>query len=373
MRLLSRGRMLGVLVTAAISGLVRGDAAKEPDPKEIAALVKQLGDNRFAKREAASKQLETIGEKALPAIRAAFGNADFELDTRARAVERTILLGLRKSKVIGLELALIDPGEFKMGSPIGEPNRRNDEPHHEVKFTKPFLIGKYEVTQDEYQKIMKTNPSWFSRTGGGSDKVKAFDTGRFPVDRVTWYDAIEFCNRLSQQDGYEPYYKMTDIKKEDGWIREAKVTVLGGNGFRLPTEAEWEFVCRAGTTTPFHYGRASTGVESNVKAVPPTGYAAPPRKPDLNRTTTVGSYKPNRWGVYDMHGNAGEWCWDWYDREYYDTSPKADPQGPEKGTHRVLRGGNWLVSNGSCRAASRFFHTPNESTYYTGFRVARTP
>lgn len=364
---------ISIVILTTFDIPVRGQTSKEKDKERIAALVLQLGDDKFTKREMASKELETIGERALPTLRAAFANMDFEVHTRAKELERTIMLGLRKSKVLGLEMALIDPGEFEMGSPNGEPNRRADELQHKVRITKPFLMGTYEVTQEEYEKVMKANPSWFTKKGGGEEKVRQFDTSRFPVERVSWFDAIEFCNRLSKQDGYEPYYKMTDVKVEDGWIRDAKVMMVGGNGFRLPTEAEWEYCCRAGTTTPFHYGRASTGVESNVKAVPPTGYASPPRVPDLNRTARVGSYKPNRWGLYDMHGNAAEWCWDLYDKEYYANSPKSDPQGPEKGTHRILRGGNWLISNGSCRSASRFFHTPNEATYYGGFRVARTP
>lgn len=362
-----------IVLFAGLITPVHGQMAKEKDAERIAVLVKQLGDDKFAKREMASKELQSIGEKALPTLRAAFANMDFEVHTRGKELERLILLSLRKSKMIGLELVLIEPGEFNMGSPNGEPGRRADELEHKVYISKPFLMGAYEVAQDEFEKTMKASPSWFAKKGGGEDKVRQFDTSRFPVERVTWFDAIEFCNRLSKQDGYEPYYKMTEVKLEDGWIREAKVVMAGGNGFRLPTEAEWEYCCRAGTTTPFHYGRASTGVESNVKAVPPTGYAAPPRVPDLNRTARVGSYKPNRWGLYDMHGNVAEWCWDLYDKDYYANSPKSDPQGPDKGTHRILRGGNWLISNGSCRSASRFFHTPNEATYYGGFRVARTP
>lgn len=370
---LPKRHWLMLVLVAAAAGIVRGDPAKISEQERLTALVKQLGDNRFTKREEARKDLEAIGEKALPAIRAVLGSPDFELDTRARQVERNIMLTLRKAKELGLELALIEPGDFDMGSRDTEPNRREGEKQHAVKITKPFLLGKYEVTQEEYKKLMNTNPSWFSPDGGGADKVKTLDTKRFPVDRVSWFDAIEFCNRLSKQDGYEPYYKLADVTREEGTIREAKVTILGGNGFRLPTEAEWEFACRARTTSAFHYGAASTGAESNVKAVPPTGYAAPPRKPDLNRTTTVGSYKPNAWGLHDMHGNAAEWCEDWYDRDYYGKSPKSDPKGPGTGTHRILRGGSWLVSNASCRSASRFFHTPNEATYYCGFRVARSP
>lgn len=282
--------------------------------------------------------------------------------------------GTSKSKTLGSEFALIHAGEYRMGSPGDEPYRRVDETDHKVKLTMPWYIGIHEVVQEDYEKIMGANPSYFSAKGGGSAKVNGLATNRFPVEMVSWFDAVEFCNRLSVKDGYAAYYKLTDVKKEGASITSATVAIPGGNGYRLPSEAEWEFACRAGTTTPFHYGKESSERTSNVKALLDTGgYGASPKWKELGRTTTVGSYPANAWGLFDMHGNAAEWCEDWYDKGYYSVSPRENPRGPEQGAHRAIRGGSWLVNDAICRSACRFFHLPSESTSYSGFRIARTP
>jgi sulfatase modifying factor 1 len=371
----SSGWGLFLLLSVALAGLLYGDRGQDAPADRFAGLIQQLGDRKFARREEASTKLEAAGEKALPALRRAVATTrDPEIRRRAREVAHLIVKAGCKSKSIGLELVSIEVGEFQMGSPIHERDRRGDESLHRVRITTPFVLGAYEVTQDEYQQVMKSTPSWFASKGTGKDKVAGQKTDRFPVDTVTWFDAIEFCNRLSKLDGYEPYYKTTDVKRIMDSIKSAKVTIVGGNGYRLPTEAEWEYACRAGTTGVYHFGEATRPGLINCKPLlVASGYGSALKWPDLERITRVGSHDPNAWGLHDMHGNVGEWCWDRYDRQYYARSPRDDPAGPDEGNHRVLRGGSWLVSEGSCRSASRFFHTPDESNYTGGFRVARTP
>jgi formylglycine-generating enzyme required for sulfatase activity len=205
-------------------------------------------------------------------------------------------------------------------------------------------MGVYEVTQDEYKSVMGRNPSYFSTTGGGSGAVRGRNTSNFPVDYVSWDDTQAFCKRLSEQDGVR---------------------------YRLPTEAEWEYACRAGTTTPFYWGTENNGTQSNSKGRDPDGTT-------LKRTTTVGSYGANPFGLHDMHGNVVEWCSDWFDANDYGNSPSEDPQGPASGSGRVVRGGSWYNENRYSRAANRVGGKPgNRSNSDVGFRVVsesvRTP
>jgi len=257
-----------------------------------------------------------------------------------------------------------------MGSPKTEPGRLSDEGQRPVTITTPFLLGKYEVTQSQYEETMKLNPSGFPVSAVGNKNPPAF-----PVEQVSWYDAVEYCNRLSRQDGFKPRYGLNDVKRAGRSIVAANVTVNDGNGYHLPTEAEWEYACRASTATPFHFGRRNTGKQSNVKPTKRKGaYGILFRGwKDHNRTTAVGSYPANRWGLHDMHGNVAEWVHDWYDKDYARNSPVKDPTGPSTGRHRVLRGGSWMLDESRARSASRFYSTPDSRKNYIGFRVARTP
>jgi formylglycine-generating enzyme required for sulfatase activity len=182
------------------------------------------------------------------------------------------------------------------------------------------------------------------------------DTSRFPVDSVIWSEAVDFCKKLSE-------------------LSEERAV---GRVYRLPTEAEWEYVCRAGTTTPFHFGESLSSKQANfdgtapylkradvIKGVDPKTLAGP----FLKRASVVGSYEPNAWGLYDMHGNVREWCSDWFSPTYYKTSPDMDPTGPEKGSARVARGGGWYYFGAAMRSASRFETDPNKRRNNYGLRV----
>ena len=232
---------------------------------------------------------------------------------------------------IGLRLAPIPAGEFWMGSPDSERDRYPDEgPRHKVKITRPFHLGIYEVTQEQFQKVMERNPS---RTKGA----------KLPVEFVSWEDASEFCRRLSA------------LPAE----REA------GRTYRLPTEAEWEYACRAGTETAFNVGDRLSTSDAHF-----SGDSA--IEPENGRTVEVGNYRPNAWGLYDMHGNVWERCADWADPDYYAVSPPSDPPGPAKSPtgERILRGGGYDVAARHCRSANRFVGPPGSAGPNIGFRVA---
>jgi len=194
------------------------------------------------------------------------------------------------------------------------------------------------VTQDEYEQIVGSNPSRFK------------GEGKRPVERVQWLDAVKFCNDLSQKERLDTYY---DIKGE-------QVSIRGGSGYRLPTEAEWEYACRAGTTTRWSCG--DDGEQLKSVACYGRGWEEGP--------IVVGQKEPNPWGLYDMHGNVWEWCWDWFGN--YASEDADDPTGPATGDRRVCRGGSFYDVAAFCRSAFRLDWLPANLNIYVGFRVSRT-
>jgi formylglycine-generating enzyme required for sulfatase activity len=257
---------------------------------------------------------------------------------------------------IGMKLALIPAGKFLMGSPATEIEREDKEVQHEVTFSRPFYMGACEVTQRDYEKVVREEKPWhksiFTKERGGSPD--------HPRENVRLWQVERFCKQLSDRP---------DEKR-------------AGRTYRLPTEAEWEYACRAGTTTAFHTGNSLSSRQANFNGNDPYGSAA--RGPYLRKTARVGSYAPNAWGLYDMHGNVMELCSDFYDKNYYRDSPRVDPRGPAKGAlstdfdawpnrkvqfYRVVRGGCWLDEARACRSARRWRAMPQEPSRLIGFRV----
>ncbi|MBM3319644.1 MAG: SUMF1/EgtB/PvdO family nonheme iron enzyme [Candidatus Eisenbacteria bacterium] len=250
------------------------------------------------------------------------------------------------------DMVLVRAGTFTMGSPSGELGRDSNEDQHQVTLTRSFYVSKYEVTQSEWESVMGWNESGFR----GSSR---------PVENVTWFDAVMYCNKRSEREGLTPAYTILQPAYSGNHITSA--TVMWNKdayGYRLLTEAEWEHACRAGSGSAFCNGTitSATGFDSKLDLV---GWY------DQNsgsQTHAVGGKSPNAWGLYDMHGNVWEWCWDWYG-SYGGTA--TDPTGPGSGSYRVLRGGSWFNCAQFCRSASRIVHAPGNRDYYLGFRLAR--
>ena len=211
-----------------------------------------------------------------------------------------------RTNSVGIKFVLLPAGTFKMGSPPGEPGHRlNEAPQHEVTLTQPMYLSVYPVTQEQYHKVLGKNPARFHQENGGSPN--------HPVENVSWEDALLFCQRLAAL----PAEQSSNLK------------------YRLPTEAEWEYACRAGTTTAFSFGPALVASQANF-----AGVHADRKTSSAQKTCPVGSFPANHFGLFDMHGNVWEWCADWYDGVTYAKSPPRDPQGPTEGTLRVVRGGH---------------------------------
>lgn len=250
---------------------------------------------------------------------------------------------------------LVEGGTFSMGSPDSEAWRSDDETQHTVTVS-DFYMSAFEVTQAEYQAVIGSNPSAFS----GDD---------LPVETVSWLDAIAYCNARSELEGLDPAYTVEG--QTVTWNRSA-------NGYRLPTEAEWEYACRAGTETPFNTETSISAEESNYWGHYPYliednyfNQSNLETRPGVYRETTVevGSFQPNAWGFYDMHGNVGEWVWDYYGD--YPAEAQTDPAGPESGVLRVNRGGGWNDFAKNLRSAYRATLPQDSAVFNVGFRLVR--
>jgi formylglycine-generating enzyme required for sulfatase activity len=222
---------------------------------------------------------------------------------------------------INYKMVYISHGTFMMGSPSSEANRYSNERQHKVTLTKGFYMGVTEVTQGQWKAVMGNNPSRFK----GDNR---------PVEQVSWNDCKEFIRKLNRHEG--------------------------GNKYRLPTEAEWEYACRAGTTTRFCFGDSDSRLDDYAWY---SGNSS-------SKTHSVAQMRPNAWGLYDMHGNVWEWCQDWYDKNY-PSGHVTDPEGPSSGSARVGRGGGWGFDARGCRSAFRCYGTPGSRLSFLGFRLAR--
>jgi formylglycine-generating enzyme required for sulfatase activity len=291
--------------------------------------------------------LPTFTRAAGPATRPATpATRPANLPTKATTQPaKTLTLDLGNK--VTLKLALVPAGKFMMGSSESEQKDavkfaaaaganedyaknwfRVESPQHEVTISKPFYMGIYDVTQEHYEQVMGRNPANFKGPQN-------------PVEMVSWDDAVEFCK---------------------------KVSASTGRTVRLPTEAEWEYGCRAGTKSPFGTGETISTAQANFDGNYTYGNGA--KGEYRQKTTAAGSFKANAFGLYDMHGNVWQWCADWYEENYYGNSPKVDPAGPADGRVRALRGGCWNSRPWHCRAALRSGGSPGSKDAYGGFRVA---
>ena len=240
-------------------------------------------------------------------------------ETKAMPKELTVDLG----NGVKLEMVLIPAGEFVMGSPDSDKDAQGwEKPQHRVRITQAFYLGRYKVTQEQWEAVMGKNPSHFKEP-------------RNPVEQVSWNDCQKFLAKLNEK--------------------------VGGRKFSLPTEAQWECACRAGTKTRYYFGDDESKLGEYAWYEDNSG----------NRTHPVGGKKPNAWGLYDMHGSVWEWCQDWWKDGYYAKSPMDDPTGAATGSFRVFRGGCWLNPVGYCRSACRDGYLPGRRTYHLGLRVSR--
>ena len=229
----------------------------------------------------------------------------------------------------GIEMAQIPAGRFTMGD-----EKEVDAKPHEVAVSS-FYIDKYPVTQEQYKKVMGENPSRWK-----GDKN--------PVEQVRWSDAVKYCNARSLKEGLRPCYDLQTWQCN-----------FGADGYRLPTEAEWEYACRAGSKTMYFFGNDSSKLADYAWLDENSG--GKPRQ--------VGQKQPNPWGLYDMHGNVWEWCNDFYQVDYYQESPEENPRGPETGETKVVRGGAWKFSADSCRSGYRYNEDPGYSDVCFGYDI----
>ncbi|MBK9247874.1 MAG: formylglycine-generating enzyme family protein [Ignavibacteria bacterium] len=269
----------------------------------------------------------------------------YDAESGRLAATSIIQINIRSAYPL-IATAEVPGGKFMLGSD----KNFYEQPVHQITISNRLAIGKMEVLQHQWRMLMGYNPSWFK---GDS----------LPVESISWNEAVDFCNRLSVRSGLVPCYSFYD---------DSVVCDFTASGYRLPTEAEWEYCARGGTTTDCYAGDY---LPTNDGCSPPDPALGPIAWYCANAeqiTHTAGSKLSNSYGLYDMIGNVSEWCWDYYHDSYYSTSPAIDPRGPNSGAERLLRGGSFINTLFTLRVSNRGIQYPLHPSYTTGFRVVRT-
>jgi formylglycine-generating enzyme required for sulfatase activity len=329
---------LKLLVSACFLFLAPAAVPEEtPGQKGIGGVARQAEDRLKGQRRASKEA------KLAPGLEEAFevpaGPKDaYDNPVRQGTDEKTGYPLEIRHKATGMHLVFIPAGEFTMGSPDKEKDRRTNEEQHKVTLTKPVYLGKYEVTQAEWKKVTGNSPSNFKGENN-------------PVEQVCWEDCQEFLKRLNTPTPPSPPLRSGASSQTP--TGQAPTPPL----FCLPTEAQWEYACRAGTQTRFSFGDRDGDLGE---------YAWYSGNWD-GKTHPVGGKKPNAWGGYDMHGNVWEWCEDW--KAEYQAGTATDPKGPESGWYRVFRGGSWREDAADCRSALRYYGSPVSRLSIVGCRV----
>jgi formylglycine-generating enzyme required for sulfatase activity len=346
-----------IIVYATSAGSIAPDSKRGRNGLFTGELLKNLKTAGLEVREVFRRTYAGVQivskDKQRPAVYDQFGGLAYLAGRPAAAT--------REERPIPENFVRIEGGTFTMGSPSTEVGRNNDESQHRVTVG-GFYLGKYEVTQAEYEAVMGTNPSYFKEA-------------MLPVENVSWYDAIEYCNKRSEEEGLTPAYAINKTRVDQNnrasevsdTVRWLVIWNKNANGYRLPTEAEWEYACQAGLGSPFSTGSNITANQANYNGNNPYNNNA--KGTYRGKTMEVGSFGENRWGLYDMHGNVWEWCWDWYGP--YNSGARTDPIGASSGTSRVRRGGGWDGNAQGLRSASRDHGTPSYRSDYLGFRLVR--
>ena len=281
-------------------------------------------------------------------------------------------------------MVLIPAGNFQMGDASVPFDGSTDErPPHTV-FVSAFYMDRFEVTKALWDEVR----AWGSSNGRGYDDlpVGGGKASAHPVQTISWYAMVKWCNARSQKEGLTPCYYTNDAQTPATIYKMGSVNVTNAqvkwsaNGYRLPTEAEWEKAARGGLSGKrFPWGDTITHSQANYYSLSSYSYDVSPTRNyhptyavnGTPYTSPVGSFAPNGYGLYDMAGNVSEWCWDWYGSSYYSTSPGTDPQGPPPGSYRVFRGGSWRHNAIYCRSANRSYNSPGNSYDSIGFRPFR--
>ena len=376
-------REVFLLDAASRSGVVEeliGKVGKtsEPPTTLISRLAARLANNTGLEKEYARWAIESwalalgiVQEPLSSALATPISSATTpsQIHTVPSSIVRARQLTPKASLTLGYEFVEIPSGRFRMGSPSSEPGRIDAEgPQHTVTISRSFLLGATEVTQGQWRAVMGNSPSHFSSCGDDC-----------PVEKVSWDDVVDFCNRLSDLDGLSRCYSGSG--NNITWNR-------GCTGYRLPTEAEWEYAARAGTQTALYTGPLTIRGNNNGPELDAIawyggnsgvtysgGYDCsgwPEKQYSSSKCGThpVGRKQPNGWGLYDMHGNVWEWVWDW--KADYPSGSVTDPVGPSGGSYRVLRGGSFLRYARFCRSARRGWGHHTGCGDDLGFRLARS-